>query len=73
MNNTPPSSRGPCKPARISPFDQMLQRSYLDELRNSLDSPDKEEKLLYTVYFVSNLYYAIRDFLREFHNIGEEE
>jgi hypothetical protein len=50
-----------------------VTRSYLDELRNSLGSPDREQKLLYTIYFVSNLYYATRDFLREFHNIGEEE
>lgn len=50
-----------------------LARSYLSDLRQNLDSIDKEEKLLYTVYFVSNLYFATRDFLREFHNIGEDE
>lgn len=50
-----------------------LARSYLDDLRQNLESDDKEENLLYTVYFVSNLYFATRDFLKEFHNIGEEE
>jgi len=50
-----------------------LARSYLGDLHQNLDSPDKEEKLLYTVYFVSNLYFGTRDFLREFHNIGEVE
>ncbi|MFW9823240.1 MAG: hypothetical protein ACFFE4_09910 [Candidatus Thorarchaeota archaeon] len=50
-----------------------IARSYLGEIRQNQGTPDKEEKLLYTVYFVSNLYFATRDFLREFHNIGEEE
>ncbi len=48
-------------------------RFYLGDLRQDLNSPDKEEKLLCTIYFVSNLYFATRDFLRDFHNIGEEE
>jgi hypothetical protein len=50
-----------------------LARSYLGDLCQNLSSPDKEEKLLYTIYFVSNLYFATRDFLKEFHNIGEED
>lgn len=50
-----------------------LARSYLGDLRQNMDLCDKEEKLLYTVYFVSKLYFTTRDFLREFHNIGEEE
>lgn len=50
-----------------------LARSYLDDIRHNLDSIEKEERLLYTVYFVSNLYFATRGFLRDFHNIGEEE
>lgn len=50
-----------------------LARSYLGDLRQDLDSPEKEEVLLYTIYFVSNLYFSTRDFLRDFHNIGEEE
>jgi len=50
-----------------------LARSYLSDLRQNVDPTEKEEKLLYTVYFVSNLYFATIDFLREFHNIGEEE
>lgn len=49
-----------------------LARSYLDELRQNIEPDKREEKLLYTIYFVSNLYFATRDFLRDFHNIGEE-
>ena len=50
-----------------------LARSYLGDLRQDLESNDKEESLLYTIYFVSNLYFATRDFLKKFHNIGLEE
>jgi hypothetical protein len=50
-----------------------LARTYLGDIRQNLKDPDKEEKLLYTVFFVSNLYFTTRDFLREFHNIGEED
>jgi hypothetical protein len=37
------------------------------------NSINYSEKLLYTIYFVSNLYYTTRNFIREFHTIGEEE
>lgn len=49
-----------------------LARSYLGDLRQDIECTDRQEKLLHTLYFVSNLYFATRDFLRDFYTIDED-
>jgi hypothetical protein len=49
-----------------------LTHYYLSHLRHSLDSDEKEEQIIRTIYIVCKLYLLSRIFIQDFHNIMEE-
>ncbi len=50
-----------------------LTRTYLSELRSDKGSIDKEQQLIDTIYFISQLYFSSIVFLNKFYNLQEEQ
>ncbi|KKM27822.1 hypothetical protein LCGC14_1570820, partial [marine sediment metagenome] len=50
-----------------------LTRTYLSELRSDKGSIDKEQQLIDTIYFISQLYFSSIAFLNKFYNLQEEQ